>query len=74
MLVKILDSSKRNLFTGTWEIRFDLQSFDNIKHFAKYATFQVLGEAERYKLVIGAFTEGNAGKRLLTHCTQSTSV
>ncbi|CAI9564856.1 unnamed protein product, partial [Staurois parvus] len=53
--------------SGTWEIHIDLLAFDKIKHFAKYASFQVLGEAERYKLVLGAFTEGNAGDSLSGH-------
>ncbi|XP_077335012.1 ficolin-1-like [Lithobates pipiens] len=64
-----LGNDNLNMLTssGTWEIRLDLQSFDNIKHFAKYATFQVLGEAERYKLVIGPFAEGNAGDSFSGH-------
>ncbi|XP_040178833.1 ficolin-1-like [Rana temporaria] len=53
--------------SGTWELRIDLYAPDNTKHFAKYASFQVLGEAEKYKLLLGAFTEGNAGDSLRTH-------
>ncbi|XP_068105895.1 ficolin-1-like [Hyperolius riggenbachi] len=53
--------------SGTWELRIDLGAFDNIKHFAKYASFQVLGEAEKYKLLLGAFTEGNAGNSMDVH-------
>ncbi|XP_018416206.1 PREDICTED: ficolin-2-like [Nanorana parkeri] len=53
--------------SGTWEIRIDLHAFDNTKHFAKYASFQVLGEAEEYKLLLGAFTEGTGGDSMSFH-------
>ncbi|XP_053329822.1 ficolin-1-like isoform X1 [Spea bombifrons] len=53
--------------SGTWELRVDLQDFENVKHFAKYASFKVLGESEKYKLLLGAFTEGNAGDSLTIH-------
>ncbi|KAM8934716.1 ficolin-1-like isoform 3-T3 [Pelodytes ibericus] len=53
--------------SGTWELRVDLQDFENTKQFAKYASFQVLGESEMYKLLLGAFKEGNAGDSLSVH-------
>ncbi|KAM4663912.1 ficolin-1-like [Discoglossus pictus] len=53
--------------SGTWELRVDLQDFENTKHFAKYSSFQVLGEDEKYKLLLGAFKEGNAGDSLTYH-------
>ncbi|PIO40329.1 hypothetical protein AB205_0117290 [Aquarana catesbeiana] len=53
--------------SGNWELRIDLYAPDNTKHFAKYTSFQVLGEAVKYKLLLGAFTEGNAGDSMLTH-------
>ncbi|XP_075041079.1 ficolin-1-B-like [Mixophyes fleayi] len=53
--------------SGTWELRIDLQDFENTKHFAKYASFKVLGEDEKYKLLLGAFTEGNAGNSMDGH-------
>ncbi|XP_053551538.1 ficolin-1-like [Bombina bombina] len=52
---------------GTWELRIDLQDFESTKHFAKYTTFQLLGESEKYKLLLGAFTEGTAGDSLSQH-------
>ncbi|XP_075435153.1 ficolin-2-like [Ascaphus truei] len=36
-------------------------------YFAKYASFKVLGESEKYKLLVGAFTEGDAGDSLAYH-------
>ncbi|XP_073456309.1 ficolin-1-B-like [Aquarana catesbeiana] len=53
--------------SGTWELRIDLYDFENTKHFAKYASFKILGEAEKYKLLLGAFTEGNAGDSMIVH-------
>lgn len=42
----------------------DLVDFEGNHQFAKYRSFQVAGEAEKYMLVLGAFVEGNAGGRL----------
>ncbi|XP_075435152.1 ficolin-2-like [Ascaphus truei] len=53
--------------SGTWELRIDLQDFESIKYFAKYASFKVLGESEKYKLLLGAFKEGNAGDSMAVH-------
>ncbi|KAG8447847.1 hypothetical protein GDO86_015088, partial [Hymenochirus boettgeri] len=53
--------------SGTWQLRIDLQDFDNTKHFAKYASFQVLDESEKYKLLLGNFEEGNAGDSMAAH-------
>ncbi|XP_069799647.1 ficolin-1-like [Dendropsophus ebraccatus] len=53
--------------SGTWEMRIDLQDFENTKHYAKYASFQVLGEDEHYKLLLGPYTEGNAGDSMEYH-------
>ncbi|KAM4663917.1 ficolin-2-like [Discoglossus pictus] len=47
--------------SGTWELRIDLQDFENIKSHATYSSFQVLGEDEKYKLLLGDFKEGDAG-------------
>ncbi|XP_071979098.1 ficolin-2-like [Engystomops pustulosus] len=53
--------------SGTWELRIDLQDFDFINSFAKYSSFKVMGESEKYKLVLGGFTGGNAGDSLSYH-------
>ncbi|XP_020938529.1 ficolin-1 isoform X3 [Sus scrofa] len=45
---------------GTSELRVDLVDFEGNHQFAKYRSFQVAGEAEKYKLVLGGFLEGNA--------------
>lgn len=39
--------------------------FEGNRQFAKYRSFKVAGEAEKYKLVLGAFVEGSAGECLL---------
>ncbi|XP_040261080.1 ficolin-1-like [Bufo bufo] len=56
--------------SGTWEMRIDLQDFENTKHYAKYASFQVLGEDKSYKLLLGDFKEGNAGNAMDVHADQ----
>ncbi|XP_069330894.1 ficolin-1-like isoform X2 [Eulemur rufifrons] len=52
---------------GTSELRVDLVDFEGTRHFAKYSSFQVAGEADKYKLALGAFVEGNAGDSLTFH-------
>ncbi|KAM4663306.1 ficolin-2-like isoform 2-T2 [Discoglossus pictus] len=46
--------------SGTWELRVDLWDFENNKQFATYTSFKVLGENEKYMLLVGDFKEGNA--------------
>ncbi|XP_075041981.1 ficolin-2-like [Mixophyes fleayi] len=53
--------------SGTWELRVDLQDFDYKKYFAKYKSFKVMGESEKYKLILGAFLSGDAGDSLTYH-------
>lgn len=47
---------------GTSELRVDLMDFEGNHQFAKYTSFKVAGEAEKYRLVLGAFVEGSAGE------------
>ncbi|KAI4547606.1 hypothetical protein MG293_004161 [Ovis ammon polii] len=46
---------------GTSELRVDLMDFEGNHRFAKYQSFRMGDEAEKYKLVLGAFVEGSAG-------------
>ncbi|XP_068105089.1 ficolin-1-like [Hyperolius riggenbachi] len=46
--------------SGTWELRVDLQDSDFVRYSAKYNSFKVLGESEKYKLLLGSFVGGNA--------------
>lgn len=39
----------------------DLVDFEGNRQFAKFTSFKMAGEAEKYKLVLGAFVEGSAG-------------
>ncbi|XP_075116981.1 ficolin-2-like [Leptodactylus fuscus] len=50
--------------SGTWELRIDLQDFEFVNYFAKYNSFKVMGESEKYKLVLGGFTSGDMGDSL----------
>ncbi|OWK54650.1 Ficolin-1 [Lonchura striata] len=52
---------------GPCELRIDLRDFENNCYFAKYASFRVLGESEKYRLVLGDFLDGNAGDSLSYH-------
>ncbi|MGH0167663.1 UNVERIFIED_CONTAM: hypothetical protein FKN15_052875 [Acipenser sinensis] len=47
--------------TGFHELRIDLEDFERVKTFAKYESFQILGESENYKLLLAEFTSGTAG-------------
>ncbi|NXX38190.1 FCN1 protein, partial [Tricholaema leucomelas] len=52
---------------GPCELRIDLRDFENNYYFAKYSSFRVLGESEKYKLVLGDFVGGNAGDSFSYH-------
>ena len=43
------------------ELRVDIEKFTGEKAYAKYSTFSVGTESQKYKLTIGAYN-GNAGK------------
>ncbi|XP_044850074.1 ficolin-1-like isoform X2 [Mauremys mutica] len=47
---------------GNNELRIDLMDFETKKYFAKYKSFQILGESENYKLILGDFLSGTAGR------------
>lgn len=49
--------------TGTSELRVDLVDFDGNHRFAKYSSFKMAGEADKYRLVLGTFVDGSAGER-----------
>ncbi|TFK08334.1 emopamil-binding protein-like [Platysternon megacephalum] len=53
--------------TGTHELRIDLSDFENNRVFAKYKSFKILGETEKYKLILGDFLGGTAGDSLSFH-------
>ncbi|XP_047381024.1 ficolin-1-like [Sciurus carolinensis] len=52
---------------GTSELRVDLVDFEGNHDFAKYSSFRMAGEAEKYKLILGAFVGGSAGDSLKYH-------
>lgn len=49
---------------GTSELRVDLTDFEGKREFAKYSSFRIQGEAEKYKLILGNFVGGGAGEQL----------
>ncbi|KAK1333991.1 hypothetical protein QTO34_004989 [Cnephaeus nilssonii] len=58
---------------GTSELRVDLVDFQGTRHSAKYQAFRLGSEAEKYKLVLGAFAGGSAGDSLTPHNNASFS-
>ncbi|XP_022433993.1 ficolin-2-like isoform X1 [Delphinapterus leucas] len=52
---------------GSSELRVDLMDFEGNHQFAKYQSFKMAAEAEKYKLVLGAFVGGSAGDSLTSH-------
>ncbi|XP_021547222.1 ficolin-2 [Neomonachus schauinslandi] len=44
---------------GTNELRVDLMDLEGNRQFAKYSSFKMAGEAEKYRLVLGAFAGGS---------------
>uniref|UniRef100_A0A8C3IMU0 Fibrinogen C-terminal domain-containing protein n=1 Tax=Chrysemys picta bellii TaxID=8478 RepID=A0A8C3IMU0_CHRPI len=52
---------------GNHELRIDLKDFENNTQFAKYKSFKIAGETEKYKLVLGDFLGGTAGDSLTSH-------
>ncbi|XP_055979643.1 ficolin-3 isoform X2 [Sorex fumeus] len=52
---------------GTWELRVELEDFEDNRTFAHYASFRLLGEADHYQLELGNFLGGTAGDSLSFH-------
>jgi len=57
-----LKTLNRMTSVGTWEMRIDLEDFDNNRRFARYSNFTV-GVAPYYRLGLGVYS-GNAGDSL----------
>ncbi|XP_075691130.1 ficolin-1-like isoform X2 [Rhinoderma darwinii] len=53
--------------TGIWELRVDLHDFETKKYSAKYSSFKVLGESEKYKLILGKYSGGDIGDSFRFH-------
>ncbi|XP_074871955.1 ficolin-1-like [Carettochelys insculpta] len=52
---------------GTNMLRIDLRDVDDNYEFAIYASFQIAGETEKYRLLLGTFVNGTAGDSLSKH-------
>ncbi|XP_058861474.1 ficolin-2-like [Acipenser ruthenus] len=57
--------------TGSHELRIDLKDFEDKSVYAKYSSFQVLDESHNYRLLLGAFVEGDAGDSFSSHSNMS---
>ena len=63
MLIKIIsgnDVLHSLTFKRKHELKVDLEMFSGVKGYAKYSTFSVGSESEKYKLTVTGYT-GNAG-------------
>uniref|UniRef100_A0A8C3SUC3 Fibrinogen C-terminal domain-containing protein n=1 Tax=Chelydra serpentina TaxID=8475 RepID=A0A8C3SUC3_CHESE len=52
---------------GVNELRIDLRDFENNHVFAKFKSFKILDETEKYKLILGTFINSTAGDSLSNH-------
>ena len=57
------DNLHRLTFSEDVMLRVDLEDFDGNIKYAEYTTFQVAGEADKYRIVIGGYS-GTAGDSL----------
>ena len=59
-----LGNEKINRITaqGDYELRVDLMDFDNFTVYAKYEHFRVENASTKYKLSLGNYAAGDAGK------------
>ncbi|CAJ0947738.1 unnamed protein product [Ranitomeya imitator] len=48
---------------GSFQLRVDLEDFDNNRAYATYSDFSINGEGDFYRLKLDKFIEGTAGKR-----------
>ncbi|XP_028391576.1 ryncolin-1-like [Dendronephthya gigantea] len=61
-----LDKVHRLSKSGQNVLRVDLMDFNGAKRYAKYGTFSVADESDKYRLNIGSYS-GNAGDSLVYH-------
>ncbi|XP_075041742.1 ficolin-2-like [Mixophyes fleayi] len=64
------DNIHRLTSNGNFELRVDLEDFDNNHGNAVYKDFRLGGESEKYTLHLGNYTTGNAGDSLSIHRNQ----
>ncbi|XP_069604018.1 ficolin-1-B-like [Ranitomeya imitator] len=58
---------------GNFQLRVDLEDFDNNRTYATYREFSLSGEKDFYKLNLGSFIEGTAGDSFYYHRTDKFS-
>jgi len=56
---------------GLYNIRFDLEDFDNQKRFAEYYNIRVADESDKYRMTVESYRDGNAGDSFLVNQTNS---
>ncbi|XP_073496421.1 uncharacterized protein [Phyllobates terribilis] len=58
---------QESTYRGSWTLRVDFQDVEYNNYFATYESFSVLEESQKYKLLLGTFTSGNAGDSFTIH-------
>uniref|UniRef100_UPI00398F72AB ficolin-2-like n=1 Tax=Pristiophorus japonicus TaxID=55135 RepID=UPI00398F72AB len=53
--------------TGSYQLRIDVKDFEDKKGFADYKSFKILDEAEKYRLILGEYSDGDIGDSLTLH-------
>ncbi|XP_066435851.1 ficolin-1-B-like isoform X2 [Eleutherodactylus coqui] len=59
--------------TGNFDLRIDLEDFDNNRVYATYSNFRLGGDSEKYTLHLGGYTGGTADDSLSLHKNQKFS-
>ncbi|XP_056396171.1 ficolin-1-B-like [Hyla sarda] len=59
--------------TGNFQLRIDLEDFENKRVYATYSNFRLGGESEKYRLHVGNYTGGDSGDSLSMHKNQKFS-
>ena len=51
----------------TYNLRFDLEDFENDRRYALYSRFRVEDESNQYRMTVQSFVEGTAGDSLIKY-------
>ena len=64
-----LGNDRLSLLTNQdeYELRVDLEDFDEQQRFAHYYSFRIATELDKYRLTLGKYIDGDAGDSLSTH-------
>lgn len=64
LLLQVMKKRHHLLSQGTYELRMDIEDFDNQTHYVKYTRFNLEDESKRYIVMISGFS-GNVDESLV---------